>query len=75
MVVALSAVACIMESGKETKMENQKPIIPVRKMKGDGLIDFYDCRECGRRWKSNAKKIGHTKQACDARHKKVYGWV
>lgn len=56
-------------------MENQKPIIPVRKMKGDGLIDFYDCRECGRRWKSNAKKIGHTKQACDARHKKVYGWV
>ena len=50
-------------------------IVEVRKMKGDGDFDFYDCRECGRRWKSTAKKIGHTKQACNAYRKRVYGWV
>jgi hypothetical protein len=60
-MLAVSVETCIMESGKETKMKTQKPIIPVRKMKGDGLIDFYDCRECGRRWKSTDKKIGHVR--------------
>ena len=38
-------------------------IIRVRKMKGSGLIDFYDCVECGRRWKSTDKKIGHKRCA------------
>jgi hypothetical protein len=46
----------------------------VRKMKGDGLIDFYDCVNCGRRWKSNSKKIGHSVAACKRYQKKVYGY-
>ncbi len=46
---------------KGNKMKSQKPIIPVRKMKGDGHFDFYDCRQCGRRWKSTDKKIGHVR--------------
>jgi hypothetical protein len=45
-------------------------IVPVRKMKGDGHFDFYDCRECGRRWKSSAKKIGHVADSCKAYQKK-----
>ena len=56
-------------------MKSEKVIVPVRKMKGDDLIDFYDCRECGKRWKSTDKKIGHTTIACKRYHKKVYGWV
>jgi hypothetical protein len=50
-------------------------IVEVRKLKGAGHHDFYDCRRCGRRWKSTAKSIGHSKEACDRYHKRVYGWV
>lgn len=49
-------------------------MVEVRKMKGEE-VDFYDCRGCGKRWKSTAKSIGHSKQACDRYHKKTYGWV
>jgi hypothetical protein len=49
-------------------------LVPTRKMKGEE-IDFYDCRECGKRWKQTDKKIGHTALACKRYHKKVYGWV
>ena len=31
----------------------------VRKLKGDDWYDYYECRECGKRWKSYYKKIGH----------------
>lgn len=49
--------------------------VEVRKLKGDGKYDYYDCRGCGRRWTSNAKNIGHSKDACNRYHKRVFGWV
>lgn len=57
-----------------TSSKTPRVIVEVRKMKGDGLIDFYDCRECGKRWKQTDKVIGHTALACKRYYKKVYGW-
>ena len=49
-------------------------IIEVRKYKGEEH-DWYACRECGKKWKSTDKKIGHSALACKRYHKQVYGWV
>ena len=35
--------------------------IPVRKHKGNDWYDWYACTECGKKWKSYFKKIGHNK--------------
>jgi uncharacterized Zn finger protein len=35
-------------------------MIPTYKIKGEEH-DFYQCRECGKVWKSYYKKIGHKK--------------
>jgi hypothetical protein len=53
--------------------KKSKPIIGTRKMKGDGPIDFYDCRNCGKRWKQTDKRIGHTEVGC-ARYAKWLWW-
>ena len=44
------------------------------KVKGEEH-DWYVCRECDKKWRSDSKKIGHTALACKRYHKKVYGWV
>ena len=43
--------------------------VEVRKHKGEEY-DIYACRECGRVWKSSAKRIGHKKSSCDAYYRK-----
>ena len=47
--------------------------VEVRKLKGEEY-DWYECRECGKRWRQDAKKIGHTALACKRYHKAVYGF-
>lgn len=34
-------------------------MIPVIKVKSETWYDYYQCRGCGRVWKSYYKKIGH----------------
>lgn len=36
-------------------------MIPTRKIKTDREYDLYQCRECGKTWKSYFKRIGHKK--------------
>ncbi len=49
-------------------------IVDVRKHKGEEH-DWYACRECGKKWRSDSKKIGHTTLACKRYQKAVYGFV
>ena len=49
-------------------------IVEVRKHKGEEY-DWYSCRECGKKWRSDSRKIGHTVLACKRYQKAVYGFV